>query len=308
MTGTESIRVALAGLALVALSGAAEAATLYVPEGVARLEREAAPNLLTALYPAHRVALEPTADYGETLERVAADRDGLGFVTRDAYVRYSGRYPAAAQRLELHGRITEECVFVAVHKDGPLRSYSDLKSEVKGENAVLSLGPGDGRPAEVFAQFTLLDPELKRLRTDDRSGLRALSFVAGGRSEAALFVAPPDPEHPLVKAVAETPQLTFLPLPSDGLVGGQAGLPPAFDPRQVTFTKPGLFGGGRSVATLCTPLAVVVNTAADRRLIEAVVKASVDGRILPQPKGWRERARGFVDYVVFQVNVLMSFF
>lgn len=186
---------------LAALSFSAMAADVVITTGQQGLTYNATygVNLASNLAEfGNKSTVIPSKGSLENLDRVAAGSAQLGFTQADAFQFWRSQHPNEAQNVDIVGELGEECVFIAVKKDGKLSSESDLKDGVK-----IAVGePTSGS----YASWQYLQTLVKRYaaaETYAKGGIRSLAKVTTGEYDAFMWVSAPNRDNKFLDSVKQ---------------------------------------------------------------------------------------------------------
>lgn len=277
-----------AGLAMMLATGAPDPGRAAAADAVAiaggpdsTYQRVLGPRLRDSLFPKFEIELKAEENQAAALAAVVGDRAVMAFSQRDVFARFVRDTPAASKAVEFYGRVPA-CVYFVVRKSGVVERYADLVDPQLADGITLDVGPAAGETAGSFAALVEADPALGRIRLEHRGGVRALSRVASGQIDGAMLVAAPGVSDELVDLAVGNDALWVIAVAERDIFrdGRAPGFPFAF--KRVPVGSGGWFGLGPEVQTICTEYGVVVNTAANPRLLEATATAVLgDGLAAP---------------------------
>lgn len=281
-----------ATLLVLLLPGVASAQTkLYAGPEAEPLYLETAPQLMTALFPDHRLNLRATTGGLETLQLVLEDPEAVGLVQRDLVHDHLARQPNEDERAVLFGNLGLRCLYAVVREGGWVASFEDLLRQPEDQPLLVDVGPAAGDAAATFAAMRNLEPGLSSVELEYRGGLRALHMVEAGLTDVAFFVEAPNLQSQLVAKVRESETLTLLPVVARSLLTARdpedSGSSYLYT-RVVVERNPWL-RSERSYETLCTPLSVLVNAEGETELLDALAFAVISQEFEPQDPSLTER-------------------
>ena len=256
--------------------GAAGEGTILVSAWQATSFETFGPNLRQQLSDRFQYDLTQTNGDIDVLRRVRIDARSVGFVQRDLFVDRLRRDPENFDRLEFYGGIPA-CLVAVVRKGSPIQTYDDLVSPRRSRPVTLDIGPESGRVAETFAILRALDPALDNVDRKHFGGSRALSRVASGETDAALFIAYQPFRNDDLNALLEREEVDLVPVISRPIALAALNENAPYTLREITLADGGWLYGSRKYHTTCTSLGVVVSEKADVRLSEAVAHAMLQG-------------------------------
>ncbi len=212
------------------------------------------------------VLFRETAGSAENVGLLNAGRADIAFIQADVF---AGAYTSGdTADLQVIGRLSDECLFVAHRVDGKVGSFADLKAPADGAPLNIAVGPPDSGAAASWRWISQLDPALAGNETDAQHGTLAVNQLAVGGFDAVVWITDPlNLEHKMLRAVLENDAVDLMPVVDEAL------LEPIGDGTLVyRKRKLELEGGWRpkKVETICTSALVVMRRDADPALVERV--------------------------------------
>lgn len=207
----------------------------------------------------------------QNLQRVAKGEAGIRFTQLDAYASFEKQYPDKAANVDVISSLFQECVFIAVKKDGKISSEDDLQSNVSGQKTgpVIAVGKKGSGSAVTWDYMRDLEPDYKKSQVLFRGGLSTLGkLAAGGNVDAFMFVTKPNPNHKFIKTVQKNENLVFLDIDDNDLNDKLESTGQEVYKFKTVDLDTGFFTS--SVTTICTDSAVVVNTEMDEDTADSV--------------------------------------
>jgi hypothetical protein len=221
----------------------------------------------------------------DVVQRVANDARAIGVVQHDTYLDGMRARGAGGAHLELYGDLPA-CLVVVAGKRSWIRSYGDLITASRGPAVTMDVGPANGRLAHMLEALQSADPMLGSLRLEHRGGSRALSRVVSGEIDAAmLLLQPPFADAPLDRLVNDG-QVELVPFDVPALVAGSFEGDSPYRSRDIRLGDEGWFSSGTDYRAICTSVGVIVNSAADAQLSEAIAKSMLTSRFAETGHGW----------------------
>lgn len=222
-------------------------------------------NLASALGEfSNQVRVDPSKGSLDNLNKVAAGEAQIGFTQADAYQYWRSQNPNEAQKVDIAGVLGQECIWVAVKKDGKIKGASDL-----GNGAKIAVGdPTTGS----YASWQYLQQLVKgysKAETYAYGGQRALGKVNTGELDAFLWVSAPGKDNKFLDNInKDSSNLELIDMSSwsvnDKLPNGSA----VYTKETVKTDKSAFFGNKKEVP--CTTTLVVVNVDSGDDLIESL--------------------------------------
>lgn len=222
-------------------------------------------NLASALNEfGNKSTVVPSKGSLDNLDKVAAGTAQLGFTQADAFQFWRSKHPNEAQNVDIVGQLGDECVFVAVKKDGKVSDEADLKDGIK-----IAVGEPDSGSYASWQYLQGLVKAYAKTETYAKGGIRSLSKVATGEYDAFMWVSAPGKSNKFLEAVnQDSSGLKLIDMNNwnvnDKLPNGQA----VYEKKSAKVDNSAWFGG--DVKVPCTKTLVVANTDAGDDLLEAV--------------------------------------
>jgi hypothetical protein len=251
--------------------------------------------------PQYRFDVSIAGSDSDVVQHVANDPHAIGVVQHDTYLSDMRARGALGSHLEIYGDVPA-CLVVVTGKGSWIRSYADLIAASHGSAITMDVGPENGRVAHMLQALESNDPMLDRLHLDHRGGARALSRVVSGEIDTAmLLLQPPYADAPLDQLV-NGGQVELVPFDVPALVaGGFEGASP-YRSRDIRLGDEGWFSSGTDYHAICTSVGVIVNSAADPALSEAVAKGMLNSQFADSGPGWLGIAGGIISAGIAAVD------
>ncbi|EBH6782449.1 hypothetical protein CQT46_16570 [Salmonella enterica] len=198
----------------------------------------------------------------DNLDKIAAGEAQIGFTQADAYQFWRQHHGNEAQKVDIIGELSDECVFVAVKKDGRISDESDLKAGVK-----IAVGETTSGSFASWQYLQSLEKDYAKAETYAKGGVRSLAKVTTGEYDAFLWVSAPGRSNKFLDAVLQKDSgLTMIDMngwhTDDKLPNGK----PVYEMKKAV-TETGLFSDSK-VKVPCTKTLVVASTDAGDELLE----------------------------------------
>ncbi|MBW2275064.1 MAG: hypothetical protein JRG96_17495 [Deltaproteobacteria bacterium] len=223
---------------------------------------------LKRLLPDHAVSIESTAGSRENLELLVEGKADLGFAQTDVYADLLLGNPDRYAGLKSLGTLAEECVYLAVRKDGRITELVQLGEADDGRAARIALGPPTSGMPGTWEYMTHLMTSLAAAEVVDDGGIAAVDRLAAGGVDAVGWVTDPDNRHHvMLQAVLNDDALRFLDLQDSRLTGTLPSGIKVYGRKKVKL-EGGLFGA--RAATLCTSGRLLARPGASPELVEAI--------------------------------------
>ncbi|WP_413722674.1 TAXI family TRAP transporter solute-binding subunit [Sodalis sp. RH24] len=210
----------------------------------------------------NHVTVVPSKGSIDNLDKVAAGSAQIGFTQADAFQYWRQRHGNEAQKVDIIGELSDECVFVAVKTGGKVSDEGDLKEGVK-----IAVGePASGSFAS-WQYLQSLEKDYAKTETYAKGGLRSLAKVTTGEYDAFLWVSAMDKSNKFLEAVNQKDSgLTVIDMNGwhvdDKLPNGK----PVYELKKAVIQE-GTFSDSK-VKVPCTKTLVVANTDAGDDLLE----------------------------------------
>lgn len=130
-----------------------------------------------------KTAITPSKGSIDNLDRIAAGTAVIGFTQADAFMYWRQTHPNDVQKVDVAGKLGEECVFAIVKKDGKINSASDLGGPVK-----VAVGDPTSGSFASWSYLQSLVKDYNKAETYGTGSTRALAKVLTGDYDAFLFV------------------------------------------------------------------------------------------------------------------------
>lgn len=203
----------------------------------------------------------------ENMDRIMKGEANVGIVQMDAYAWYIAEHPEAEDRLEVMGPLYEECVYLAVNKNGPVQDEDDLQNE----GVTVAVGKKGSGTAVTWDFMRQLEPEYKNAGTSFKGGIRALGKLAAkpnGKLNAVMWVTKPNLEGKLAQTVLKNENLEFVDLDDKDLNDDYEPTgKPIYNFKKISASG-GLFGG--SVKTICVEAVIIADADADEDMLDNI--------------------------------------
>jgi TRAP-type uncharacterized transport system substrate-binding protein len=177
-------------------------------------------------------------------------------VQADIYASRIQEEPDFLEGQVVLGRLSDECIYIAGRKDGPVKSVRDLGRPIGDRAARISVGAENSGMTGSWDYLLTLKPSLAEAEILHTEGIRSLKDLAAGELDAVGWVT--DPEnlgHKMLQNVNGDDALVLMPLDDPKLANVLPDGTRVYTLRRVT-TKKGLFRSNQ-IETLCTSALVV---------------------------------------------------
>lgn len=212
----------------------------------------------------HQVSLAPSKGSLENLDRVAGNQAQIGFAQSDAFMFWKGKNGNLAQQIELSGELGEECVFVAVRKDGPIKSEDDIKAGVK-----IAVGETTSGSFASWSYLQTLNASYAKAETYAKGGLRSLAKLNTGEYDAFLWTAAINKSNEYLEVVtAKGSGLTILDLNDWDLNNKLPNGKTVYEFKKAVI-DPGVISDTK-VEVPCMKTLVITNAGSDEKLLDDV--------------------------------------
>jgi len=221
---------------------------------------------LEALMRGNRIFYRETEGSAQNIELMQAGEADIAFVQADVFA--AAWQAGETSGVQVIGRISDECLYIAYRKGGRIQQFEHLKSPPDGEPARIAVGPDHSGPAGSWRWFSERVPELAGNETSDQVGTLALNQLALGRYDAVVWVTDPgNLDHKMLQGTLSNDALGIMPVTDAGLLAPLADGTVIYRKRKVTLS-----GGWKSkkVETICTSALVLMRRDADRQLVDRI--------------------------------------
>lgn len=145
-------------------------------------------NLASALSEfSFKTTIMPSKGSIDNLDRIAAGTAAIGFTQADAFMYWRQTHPNDVQKVDVAGKLGEECVFAIVKQGGKISSADDLGTPVK-----VAVGDPTSGSFASWSYLQSLVKEYNKAETYGAGSTRALAKVLTGDYDAFLFVSAAD--------------------------------------------------------------------------------------------------------------------
>jgi len=253
----------------IAAARAAEA-TLYAGPEADPAFSELAPELVTALFPEHRLALAPVAGAEAALDHVAQEPGALAIADLAAMLDYAARH-GSGTTLEFHGQLSRQCLLAFARRGGWVHGFADIADAHGQPQPTVGLVGADA--AATLAELRRLDPGLAELDVTPGTADELAGRDAQGSLDLLLMVAQAGFDDAAAARLADDTRLVELPVVTRMLAHAAAAADSGFT---LALPRPasGLPWVEPPPMTLCTPVGVVLRSDAAPALREAVAAAA----------------------------------
>jgi TRAP-type uncharacterized transport system substrate-binding protein len=226
--------------------------------------------LASAMPEGSEVHLHTSTGSVENLDRLVDGLADLGFAQADVYadklLGNSDRYAS----IEVIGRISEECVFMARRKDGPVKKFGDLTQNVGNRKPRIAIGPDTSGMSGTWHYLSHLVPGLDGAETFADTSALALNRLGLGGFDAVGWVTDPNnPEHIMLKGVLDADNLDFMSVTDPSLTGMLPNGVKVYEVKKIKV-KDGFLFFDKKVKTVCTDGLVLASAGGDQKVIDRV--------------------------------------
>ena len=260
--------------------------TLYAGPEADPTFGELAPELVTALFPEHRLTLAPAAGAEAVLDHVAQEPGALAIADLATMLDYAARH-GDGTALEFHGQLSRRCLLAYARRGGWVHGFADIADARGAPQPTVALAGADA--AATLADLRRLDPGLAAFDVQPGPASELAGRVAHGSLDLLLVVALAGFDDTTTARLADDDRLVELPVVTRLLAHAAAGTDSGF-----TLALPRPASDLPWVApppmTLCTPVGVVLRGDAPPGLREAVAAAAPRVAAMFQKPGLLTRA------------------
>lgn len=271
----------LAASTTLPLAAAADETSIWIasgPEG--GTYRDVYASNLQELLRGITVLYRDTEGSAQNIEMLQAGQADIAFAQSDVFAH--AWQAGKTSGIQLIGRISDECVYIAYRKDGRIRKFDDLKHPPDGEPARVAVGPAASGPAGTWKWFSQRIPALAGNTVVDDVGTLSLNQLGVGRLDAVVWVTDPaNRDHKMLKGALANDALAIMNVKDDALLAPLADGTVIYRNRKVTISS-----GWRpkKVETVCTSALLLMRRDAKRSLVERVSDiVSLKGDLIVPP-------------------------
>jgi len=198
----------------------------------------------------------------DNLDKISAGTAQIGFTQADAYQYWRAKHANEAQKVDIIGELSDECVFVAVKSDGKIGGEGDLKEGVK-----IAVGEPTSGSFASWQYLQSLEKDYAKTESYAKGGLRTLAKVKTGEYNAFLWVSAMNKSNKFLEAVNQNDSgLKIIDMNGwhvdDKLPNGK----PVYELRKAVLQE-GFFSDSK-VKVPCTKTLVVANVDSGDDLLE----------------------------------------
>jgi len=261
--------------------------TLYAGPEADPAFGELAPELVTALFPEHRLALAPATDADAALDHVAQEPGAVAIADLATMLDYAARHEAGAVKLEFHGQLSRHCLLAFARRGGWVHAFADIAGASGTPRPTVGLVGPDA--AVTLAELRRLDPSVAELDVQPGTAADLAGRVAHGSLDLLLMVAHAGFDDAAAERLAGDDRLVELPVVTR-LVAHAAATSDSGFMLAMSHPASDLPWVAAPPMTLCTPLGVVLRSDAPPALRDAVVAAAARVAAMFQKPGFLARA------------------
>jgi TRAP-type uncharacterized transport system substrate-binding protein len=226
---------------------------------------------VAAKFPRYRVEHIPTAGSAENLGLLASGKAEVAFAQADVYAQLLNSEDRRYRVIQLVGRISDECVYVARRKDGPVTSLTSLGTPIDGRVPRIAVGPQGGGAHWTWKQLVADHPELAAAETSDTGGNLALNQLEAGLFDAVAWVTDPgNLDHRLLRGVRDKDTLSLLPIEDPSLAKELPSGLPIYQIQEVQIDRGRMNSDmlAPTLSTLCTSAGVFARLDANPKFVD----------------------------------------
>lgn len=198
----------------------------------------------------------------ENASRVASGTYLAGFTQADAFASWLRKNPQEGANVEIIGSFGQECVYIAVAKDGPISDEDDI-----GKGTRIAVQKKGSGTAESWNFMATLEDDYSEASPVYKGGNRTLSKLGIGQLDAVMWVtAPGNLSHKyLATVMSKDSNLKLIDVDDYSLNDELPNGNKVYEFKTVE-TSTGFFSS--SVSTICTDVLLIANANADEELLE----------------------------------------
>jgi len=202
----------------------------------------------------------------QNLDRIVTNKAQIAIVQKDALAFYLNKHPTAKNKIEILGKLAEECVMLIAKKKGKIDDDDDLQKD----GVSVAIGKMGSGSFVTWQYITSLESGFKKATAlPKKVSARTLGKIKDDRIDAAFIVIKPNTKNKMFKLVNNDKELEFKNFEdwdlNDKLNGEQI-----YTFKKVK-TQDGFFG--QTIKTICTNAVVVANADLDEDIMDNIAEA-----------------------------------
>ena len=233
---------------------------------------ELAPELLTALFPEHRLALQPAGDAEAALDHVVQEPGAVAIADLASMLDYTTRHALPADQLRFGSPLARHCLLAFARRGGWVRGFADIADATGTPRPAIGLVGPDA--ATTLAELRRFEPGLAGLEVQPGSAAEQAARVARGSLDLLLLVAHAGIDDAVAEQLADDDRLTELPVVTRLLARAAAGSDSGFTLAAYRPDSGVIAWVEQPPMTLCTPIGVVLRGDASPELRTAFDRAA----------------------------------
>ena len=187
---------------------------------------------------------------GENIEKLVSGDADIAFAQLDVYADKVVGDPDKYHQLEVVGKVSDECVYMAVAKNGPVRNFGDLAHNRLERPLRVALGDESSGTRGTWRYLVFLLPALDEISIGTDSGAIAINRLDLGGYDAVGWVTDPDNlDHASLKAALANEDLQLISVDDSALVSALPNGVKVYESKKVKV-EGGWFG--KKFKTVCT--------------------------------------------------------
>ncbi len=218
-------------------------------------------KLLRDYDPLHR----KSSGSGENLDLLADGKADIAFSQADVYAARLASDPTRYAELLVIGKLSDECVYIAHRKEGPVQDLKELGAPVGDRPARIAAGAVEGGMNGTWRYLTILDPSLTAAEVVNEGDTLALNQLAVGSFDAVGWVTDPaNFDHNMLRATMANDELKLMNLDAPELIAALPDGTHIYDARTVKLSTS---WPAPKVKTICTSALMLARKDAKPALI-----------------------------------------
>jgi TRAP-type uncharacterized transport system substrate-binding protein len=201
----------------------------------------------------------------QNLELLASGEADIAFAQADVYAASLARDPERFSRIQVLGRIADECIFVAYRKKGDVIAWGQLTGLINGRQPKVAIGREGSGMRGSWEHLKSIEPGLSNVAVDPAGDTLAINQLAIGKFDAVAWVTDPENlDHKMTRATMNNKALSFMELTDPKLVSKMKDGTEIYSPISIPLSDA---WRARAINTVCTKALLMVRPDAPPQLV-----------------------------------------